>query len=116
MANTYKILGQANPVGGVETDLYTVPASTNTIVSCITICNFSNSAPYTNVNSSKFTITVSKGGAATTAKDIIYNSVSVSQFDTQIVNIGMTLDAGDVIRVTSSTNYLSFNLFGTEIT
>lgn len=116
MANTYKILGQANPAAGVETDLYTVPAGTNTVVSCISICNFTNSAPYTTVNSGKFTITVSKAGAATTNKDIIYNLVNISQSDTYIANIGLTLDVGDVVRIVSSVNYLSFNLFGTEIT
>ena len=116
MANTYKILGQANPAAGVETDLYTVPAATNTVVSCISICNFTNSAPLTSANSSKFNITVSKAGAATTSKDYIYNSVNISQYDTYIANIGMTLDAGDVVRVYSSAGYLAFNIFGTEIT
>lgn len=116
MANTYKILGQANPTGGVETVLYTVPAATNAVISCISICNSSNSASVSSTNSSKFSITVSKAGAATTSKDYIYSSVSILQSDTYIANIGMTLDAGDVIRVYSSNDFLSFNVFGTEIT
>jgi hypothetical protein len=116
MANTYKILGQINPAGGVETVLYTVPAATNAIISCITICNFNNPPSSVSNNSGKFTISVSKTGATTTNKDIIYNLVNILQGDTYIANVGITLSAGDVIRVYSSVETLSFNLFGTEIT
>lgn len=116
MANTYKILGQANPAAGVETDLYTVPAATNTVVSCISICNFTNSALGTSNNYTSFNISVSKGGAATTPKDYVYNNVTIVQYDTYIANIGITLEAGDVIRVYTPVNFLSFNIFGTEIT
>jgi hypothetical protein len=116
MANTYKILGQVNPTGGVETDLYTVPAATNTVVSCISICNFSDFSTLSNNSSSQFTITVSKAGAATSPKDIIYNSMPISKNDTSVINIGMTLDTGDVVRVKTESAYLSFNIFGTEIT
>lgn len=116
MANTYKILGQLNPLANVETDLYTVPAATSTVVSCITVCNISNSAPYTSVNSGKFTLSVSKAGAATTPKDIIYYLVDIGQYNTYVANLGITLEATDVIRIISSVDFLSFNIFGTEIT
>jgi hypothetical protein len=39
MATTYKVLGQLNPAATTPTTLYTVPASTSTVVSTITICN-----------------------------------------------------------------------------
>lgn len=116
MANTYKILGQANPTGGVETVLYTVPAATNAVISCISICNFGDVSILSNNSSTQFSITVSKAGAATTPKDTIYNLVTIAKYDTYIANIGITLDAGDVIRVYSSNDFLSFNVFGTEIT
>jgi hypothetical protein len=109
MANTYKILGQSNPATNVETVLYTVPAVTNAIVNCITICN-SDSI------STKFRLSISVGGAATTSKDIIYNSVSVTSNDTAVINAGFTLNAGDVVRIIAYGPLLSFNLFGTEIT
>jgi len=116
MANTYKILGQSNPTPGVETNLYTVPVGTNAVISCITVCNFNNSASSLTVNSGKFTISVSAGGAATTNKDIIYYLVDIGQYNTYIANVGITLNAGDVIRIYTSVETLSFNLFGTEIT
>ena len=43
MPETPKPLGQVNPAG-VETTLYTVPSSTNTIISTITVCNTTGTA------------------------------------------------------------------------
>lgn len=40
MANTYKVLGQVNPAATTLTSLYTVPASTSTVASTLTVCNF----------------------------------------------------------------------------
>ena len=113
---TYKILGQANPTAEVETDLYTVPAATNAVISCISICNFGDISPISNNSSTQFSITVSQGGAATSPKDRIYNLVTIAKYDTYIANIGMTLNAGDVVRVYTPEGYLAFNIFGTEIT
>ena len=39
MAATYKVLGQSAPSATTETTLYTVPSSTSSIVSTITVCN-----------------------------------------------------------------------------
>ena len=39
MAATYKVLGQSAPSATTATSLYTVPASTSTIVSTLTVCN-----------------------------------------------------------------------------
>ena len=109
MANTYKILGQINPSANTETTLYTVPAATNAIVNCISICNSDS------INT-KFRLSISVGGAATTTKDMIYNVVPIASNDTTIINAGFTLNAGDVVRVLGYGPLLSFNIFGTEIT
>jgi len=39
MATTYKVLGQSNPAATTLTTLYTVPASTSTVISTITVAN-----------------------------------------------------------------------------
>ena len=38
MATTRKVLGQAAPAADTNTDLYTVPASTSTVTSTLTVC------------------------------------------------------------------------------
>ena len=39
MATTYKVLGQSAPSATTDTTLYTVPASTETVVSTIAVAN-----------------------------------------------------------------------------
>ena len=39
MATIYKVLGTSNPSATTATTLYTVPATTSTIVSTINVCN-----------------------------------------------------------------------------
>ena len=44
MPATYKVLGQNNPSATTATSLYTVPSSTSTVVSTLTITNLAASA------------------------------------------------------------------------
>lgn len=39
MPTAYKVLGQSAPAATTNTDAYTVPAATQTVVSTITVCN-----------------------------------------------------------------------------
>ena len=108
MANfTYKVLGQAAPPATTETDLYTVPLSAQTVVSTLTCSN--RGAPTTT-----FRISVSVGGAATTNKDYLYYDISIRGHDCFATTIGVTLNAGDVIRVYAGNANLSFAAFGSE--
>jgi hypothetical protein len=109
MATTYKVLGQQAPSATTETDLYTVPAATQAVVSSITICNRSSSATAT------FRISASVAGVATANKDYIYYDLIIGQSDTFIATIGLTLGATDKIRIYSSTANLSFTAVGSEI-
>jgi hypothetical protein len=109
MATTYKILGQQAPAATTATDLYTVPAATQAVVSSIIICNRSSSATAT------FRISATAGGGVTTTKDYIYYDLILGQNDTFIATIGLTLGATDKIRVFSSTANLSFTAVGSEI-
>jgi len=39
MANAYKVLAQSNPAATTNTDIYTVPSATETVISSIIIAN-----------------------------------------------------------------------------
>lgn len=108
MAISYKVLGQSAPSATTETDLYTVPASTETIVSTITVANRSSTA-------ATFRISVSVNGSATATKDYIYYDAAISGNQTGAFTLGLTIDSTDKIRVYASSANLSFNLFGSEI-
>jgi hypothetical protein len=105
---TYKILGQAAPSATTETDLYTVPAATQTILSTIVVAN-------RDAADATFRISVSADGAATANKDYIAYGLTVPGNGQYTATIGITLDATDKIRVYASSANLSFNAFGSEL-
>ncbi len=109
MTISYKVLGQATPGGGVETDLYTVPGSTSAIVSSIVICNRGGTQ-------TTFRVSISVGGGATANKDYLYYDVPLSGNDTFVATIGVTLTATDKLRVNPGNANLSFSLYGSEVT
>ena len=106
--STYKILGQVAPSATTETDLYTVAASTEVIVSTITVAN-------RNSTDATFRISISADGAATANKDYIAYDISCPGNGVNYFTLGLTLNAADKIRVYASTANLSFGVFGTEI-
>lgn len=108
MAISYKILGQSNPAATTNTDLYTVPALTNTVCSTISVCN-------TSATQATFRIAFRPAGAAIATKHYISYDSTVSGNDTVFISIGSTLAATDVITVYASTTTLSFSAFGSEI-
>jgi hypothetical protein len=109
MATTsYKILGQVAAAATTETDLYTCPASTQTIVSSIVVTNRSSTA-------ATYRISVSNDGGATATKDYIVYDSGVSSNQTIALTLGITINAADKIRVYASTANLSFNAFGSEL-
>lgn len=106
---TLKVLGQAAPAATTLTDLYTVPASTQTTVSTIFACN-------QNAGKIKFRISVAIGGAANTAAQYLYFDAELLGNSTFAATVGLTLAATDVIRVRTDTANVSFNVFGAEVT
>lgn len=108
MATTYKVLGQVAAAATTETTLYTVPASTSAVISTITITNRTSSL-------ATFRVSVSVAGAATSNKDYLYYDLGITGNDTFASTLGLTLGAGDVVRVYASAASLSFQLFGQEI-
>jgi hypothetical protein len=108
MTVTYKVLGQNNPAAVTLTTLYTVPANTATVGSTLSVCNQSGS-------SGTFRIAVRPAGATIDPKHYIAYDTQVPGNDTIHLTIGMSLGQTDVVSVYSSSGFISFNLFGSEI-
>jgi glucose-6-phosphate dehydrogenase assembly protein OpcA len=108
MATTYKVLGQVNPSATTATTLYTVPASTSTVVSTITVCNQAAS-------SASYRIAIRPAGATLAALHYLAYDVAIAANDTTALTIGVTLATTDVITIYASTATVSFSLFGSEI-
>jgi hypothetical protein len=108
MATTYKVLGQSVPSATTDTDLYTCPSATETVVSTITICNRST-------ESSTFRISVRPDNAALANQHYVAYDVAIDGNSVIALTLGITLDASDVITVRSSSADLSFSAFGSEI-
>lgn len=108
MARAYKQLGAVKPSASTETDLYTVPASTQTVISQILASN---------TGSSNVTIDISvvAGGGATAAEDTIVSTRTLVP-DEIFQLTGLTLEATDVIRVESDSADVVFQAYGEEIT
>jgi hypothetical protein len=105
---TYKVLGQAAPAATTETDLYTVPASTQAIVSSIVVANRATSA-------ATFRLSSSVTGGATATKDYLAYDVAIPAGSFITLTLGITLGATDKLRVYASTANLSFNAYGTQV-
>lgn len=111
MPTTYKVLGQSNPSATTVTTLYTVPSATATVVSTITVANLTGTgATY------RLIIQPSADVSATILnKQYVAYDVTVGGVDTTTITLGVTLAAGDVIKVYASIANLVFQAFGSEI-
>jgi glucose-6-phosphate dehydrogenase assembly protein OpcA len=108
MPTVYKVLGQSNPSATTATTLYTVPASTSTVVSTITVANLAGAA-------ASYRISVRPAGASQTNAMYIAYDVTVGGNDTTTITLGLTLATTDVVTVYASTANLTFNAYGSEI-
>ena len=106
MANAYKRLGSTVVVADTNTDLYTVPASTEAIVSAIVACN---------IGASERTFRIAIRDGAISNDDYIYYDVSIPANDTFIVTTGFSLATGTIITVRANHADVVFSAFGTEI-
>jgi hypothetical protein len=105
---TYKVLGQVKPTAATATTLYTVPASTQTVISTFNISNLTN-------DPSVIRLSIRPAGAAQEDKHyLIYNN-QIGAFETLSYTIGITLGATDVVTVYDTAGKCAFNLFGSEI-
>jgi len=110
MADVYKVLGQQAPGATTATVLYTVPATTQTVISTLSICNLA-------ALDATFRIIIQKSGeqSSIASKQYFAYDTKVFKNDTTSITVGMTLATGDRIQVYGSTNTLSFQAFGSEM-
>jgi hypothetical protein len=105
----YKVLAQSNPVAVTLTDIYTVPASTEAVISTIIVANRATSTK-------SYRISIAVAGVADSLEQYIAYDENIAGNAVHEFTIGATLATTDVIRVYASTQDLSFNVFGTQIT
>ena len=108
MPNAYKVLGQNDLPATTLTDVYTVPASTETVISTIILANRTASAE-------TFRIAIRPAGASISDEHYIAYDVPLAANDSTTLTLGITLEATDVLSVYASAVDLSVNVFGTEI-
>jgi hypothetical protein len=109
MATAYKVLGQSAPAATTATTLYTCPASTQTVISTISVCNRGSST-------GTFRISIRPDGATLANQHYIAFDAGIAAKDTLFITVGATIDAADVLEVYASSADFSFNAFGSEIT
>lgn len=108
MPTAYKVLGQVVPTATTLTTLYTVPSATQAVISSVVITNQS-------ATSTSFRVSIAVAGAADTPKQYVAYDVPVFGNDVVSLALGLTLGAGDVIRVYATLATVSFSAFGEEI-
>lgn len=108
MPTAYKVLGQSSPAATTATTLYTVPASTSTVVSTINVANLGAA-------SGTFRIAVRPAGEALANKHYLVYDATVTATDAVSLTLGITLATTDVLTVYASSATFSFSAFGSEI-
>jgi hypothetical protein len=109
MAEVYKILGQSAPSATTATDVYTVGASTEAIVSTITVCERGGAT-------ATFRIAFLIGGGTVATTDYIAYDHIIGANETITFTIGAGMATTDQVEVYASTADLTFQVFGMELT
>ena len=105
---TYKVLAQSAPSATSNTDIYTVGAGKQTVVSTIVICNRANTA-------ASYRIAIRPDGAVLANTHYIAYDVPINANDSTTLTLGITIDAADVVTVYASNANLTVSIFGAEI-
>jgi hypothetical protein len=109
LATTYKILGQVRPTGTAVADLYTVPASTEAVISTITASNVSDTA-------SNISLFVVPAAGSASAENALVFETPLSGNTVQAFTLGLTLGAADTLAVQSATgSAVTYQAFGSEL-
>ena len=111
MATSYKTLGQLDLTSSTLTTLYTVPSSTETVLSTVIIANRASAAD-------TFRLALRTDGDAISDKHYLAYDVPVAANDSTTLTLGITMAATDVLSVAAAgtASELSINAFGAEVT
>ena len=108
----YKILGQIKTTANAHTNVYVVPASTQTLVSTITICNQS-------ANNVLVDLAARNGSDALANKHFIVYQYPLGAADTLILEPRLSMNATSVLSANvtgaNAASNVSVNAFGVEI-
>lgn len=107
MAQTLKVLGQVNLAATTLTAVYTVPASTSTVISSIVVCN-RNAAART------FRLSVAVAGAADDPKQYLVYDTSIAANTSLAFALGISLATTDVLKAYASAVDVTVQAFGVE--
>jgi hypothetical protein len=111
MPQSYKRLGAINPSANTQTNVYVVPASTEAVVSTITVCNQAATNASFSLALMPSSIFASPAGAA----HFLIRGAVVPAADSLVLTIGLTANTGTVIAANTNSGSLSFAAFGSEI-
>ena len=110
MATTYKILGQVTPGTTAASTLYTVPSTTQVVVSSLVVCNLTTTAR-------TYRLAIRPDGATLASHHYLAYDTTVAANDSSALTFGITIDSTDIITVQeSAANTLAFTVFGAELT
>ena len=104
----YKVLGQSAPAATTATNVYTVPAATEAVISTIVVANRAATA-------GSFRLSVRPNGAVQADQHYLAYDVPIAANDSTTLTLGITVDATDVVTFYASSADMSINVFGTEI-
>lgn len=92
---------------GALTDLYTTPAGSSAVASTLSVTNMNQSA-------TKIRVAVLPSGQTLAKKHFVVFDAPLAGNTTQTFTIGMTLAAGDKVRVSADNSDTAFTVFGNE--
>jgi hypothetical protein len=93
---------------GAATDIYTVPASKAAVVSSIVVANPSISA-------TSYRIAVVPSGETLALKHWNFFDIPLAAKSSQAITLGLTLRAGDKIKISSDSSNTQFSVYGSEL-
>ena len=108
MAETIKVLAQSAPAATTLTDVYTVPASTVSVVSSIVVCNRGSAKR-------EVRLSVAVAGASDSVEQYLAWDTPVVVGDPLVFTLGLTMGAADVLRAYVDAADISVSVFGTEV-
>jgi len=108
MPQLRKVLAQVEMTANTSTDIYTVPDGTEAEV-VVVICNRTNGAQ-------SFRLSLAVAGATLDTKQYLYFDTSIAANDSKVADIGIRLQARDVVRAYVSDTAMTVSALGSEFT
>lgn len=110
MSTSYKpVQVQGTAAATTYATLYTVPAGKEAIISSIVICN-------TDSSNGSYRIGITTSETDPNAAQWLAYDVVVAANTTTALKLGVALDSGKYLRVSSAANTITFSAFVSEIT